>query len=256
MRIGNWIKAITLLLVINLAFYSTCFSQNFNLSVNQQPLSEILKNLSEKYEAKVAYDSELASKIVVSGNFAGTTLKELIEKIIVDSNLDLVVINEVLVIRPKRIVETEPEKEVKPPPPLEFRLLGIVRDEKTHERLPYATIAIAGTNRGTTSNSDGYFSIITQQGDSLNLIISYLGYKPTKILLVPKNQKEQIKVDLSSQETIIESAVIVKRQPDIVATESSPGMIRWNSNRNTDMPSMNGLDIAAPLQLLPGIVEG
>ena len=253
MSAGNWIKAITRLVIINLVFSSTCFAQNFNLSVNQQPLSEILKDLSEKHEAKIAYDSELASKIIVSGNFSGATLKELIEKIIVDSNLDLVIINEVLVIRPKRIVETEPEEKVKPPPPLEFKLLGVVRDEKTLERLPYATIAIAGTNRGTTTNSDGYFSIITQQADSLNLIISYLGYQPTKISLVPKNQKEQIKIDLTTQENVIETAVIVKHQPDIVATESSPGMIRWNSNRNTDMPSMNGLDIAAPLQLLPGI---
>ena len=93
MRAGNWIKAITPFVIINLVFSSTCFAQNFNLLVNQQPLSEILKELSEKHEAKIAYDSELASKIIVSGNFSGATLKELIEKIIVDSNLDLVVIN-------------------------------------------------------------------------------------------------------------------------------------------------------------------
>ena len=48
-------------------------------------------------------------------------------------------------------------------------------------------------------------------------------------------------------------SIITQRQPDIVTTDPTPGLFRWNSNRNTDIPSLNGLDIAAPLQLLPGL---
>lgn len=252
MRIVQQPKKTILLLFI--AFQSlSANSQEILVIADNKPLAEVLIYLSEKYNSKIAYDSELASKILVTGKFSASNVYDIVSQVLATTTLEAIMINEVIVIRPKKIEQILPVPKTEPPPPVDFRISGVVRDGKSLELLPYANVIIAGTASGTSTNSDGFFSITTQEPDSLRLIISHLGYNPKNISISPSKQTGRVVVELSLQDVVIEDAVIVKRQPDIVATESTPGLLRWNSNRNTDLPSMNGLDIAAPLQLLPGI---
>jgi hypothetical protein len=54
---------------------------------------------------------------------------------------------------------------------------GYIKDFETKEPLPYVTVALRGTVKGTASDENGYFSLKTAS-DSLTLSVSYTGYEP------------------------------------------------------------------------------
>jgi hypothetical protein len=57
-----------------------------------------------------------------------------------------------------------------------IRVEGYVKDSETMEALPYVTVALRGTTRGTATDSRGYFSLQADT-DSLTLSVSYVGYE-------------------------------------------------------------------------------
>ena len=57
-------------------------------------------------------------------------------------------------------------------------LTGRVIDSRTGKPLPYATIALYGTNLGSIANQEGEFSFkIPGELSDPMLVISYMGYK-------------------------------------------------------------------------------
>jgi ferric enterobactin receptor len=245
-------KLLSSVLLFSLFVNNTLFAQGVTIKISNQPLSEVLEKISKDYEVKVAYDSDLASGVIVSGNFVNSTLEQVIRELILGKPLELLIINDVYVVRPISVVDKEME-EVVVIQPVEHKILGLVLDKATGEHLPYATVSVLGTSTGVSANADGYFTLFTKQSDSLTLRVSFLGFIPKDIRVHPPSLMNKLDVYLDQQQMLITEAILTRRQPDIVTTDPAPGMLRWNSNRNTDIPSLNGLDIAAPLQLLPGI---
>lgn len=242
------------LLILHFALSTvTLFAQNVSFTAHNEPLSAVLQKLSTEYDAKIAFDGDLASKIIVSGKFTNVPITTAIAQLLQDTMLEVILIGDVIVIRPRIAVAGEELPEPIPPPPVEYRISGIIRDYATREHLPYATVAFPGTSQGVSANVDGYFTLFSKETDSVTLQFSYIGYTPKVLTVHPPTQSGQLIVELNTMEIFIPDAIISQRQPDMVTTEPIPGLFRWNSNRNTDIPSLNGLDIAAPLQLLPGI---
>ena len=50
---------------------------------------------------------------------------------------------------------------------------GVVKGEDNQERLPFADIIIKGTNTGTSTNVDGYFSLIDLPDTAMTLQVLY-----------------------------------------------------------------------------------
>ncbi len=76
---------------------------------------------------------------------------------------------------------------------------GKVKDRKTGEPIPGATIIIDRTNKETQTDFDGKYSIIAKSNDTL--VFSFFGMKTQKIRV----DKEEINVELSESETLKES---------------------------------------------------
>lgn len=243
--------------IIPLLFFAivgsySLFAQTITLRVDNKPLAAIFEQISNEFDVKIAYDSDLASQLMVSGSFVNSTIEQVVRGLIHGKPLELTIINNVYVVRPVSKAKEEIKEEVVITPK-EYKIFGLVLDKATREHLPYATVSIDGTSTGVSANADGYFTLFTKQTDSLTLTVSFLGFVPKKIRIYPPLHDRPLEVLLEQQQMTITEAVLTYRQPDIVTTDPTPGMFRWNSNRNTDIPSLNGLDIAAPLQLLPGI---
>jgi hypothetical protein len=62
----------------------------------------------------------------------------------------------------------------------DFTLSGYLRDASTGEELLYATVSVAGTSQGVTTNLYGFFSLTLPKG-SYQINFSYVGYE-TKTL--------------------------------------------------------------------------
>jgi len=115
----------------------------------------------------------------------------------------------------------------------EFVLRGIVLDEKK-QSLPFASISIANTNKGTTANEKGEFELKLIQG-KYKIIVYYLGYK-----------KKEIDVNLSSNqklEIILIPEEITLAQVDVKANEDPAytvirNAIKTRKKHNEEITSM------------------
>lgn len=84
---------------------------------------------------------------------------------------------------------------------------GYVRDAQTQEVLPFVNIYFLGTQTGNTTDIKGFYEVNTSKAAD-TLVISYIGYKHTKIPIKP-NQVNEINV-LLEQDIIALNEVIVR----------------------------------------------
>ena len=251
MTIG--LKHLIVALSITLLGYHSLFGQTrISEKFDNEPLVKVLEKLSKNYKIKFAYDNTALGSTLVSGEYRNITIEDALNEILKPTLFDFILINNVYIIK-QRVVEANNEPKVKPKV-VKYKLLGVVKEKGTGENLPYATIAVEETNKGTSANSDGYFSLASSKSDSMILKVSYLGFKPAFVKLPPLNNDEAITIELErNSATITDVVVTVKKQNELMAVENSPGVIQWNSKKNSDLPSLSNLDVVAPLQLLPGI---
>lgn len=80
---------------------------------------------------------------------------------------------------------------------------GIVVDSATFAPLPYVTIQVKGTYRGTTTDAKGKFSVQASRTDTL--VFSMIGYKPIEFELI---DWEESVVRLTEQPTYLKSITI------------------------------------------------
>ncbi len=70
---------------------------------------------------------------------------------------------------------------------------GTIKDAKTGEQLAFATITNVNSNRGTISNSDGYFEFRTAICP-LTIEVSYIGYSSSQLKLTNEMQHRSIEI--------------------------------------------------------------
>jgi hypothetical protein len=76
---------------------------------------------------------------------------------------------------------------------------GVVISGDNQERLPFSDIIIKGTNQGTSTNVDGFFSLIDVPEDSLILQIFYVGYSTKELRIEAGNlDVKNLKIELQS----------------------------------------------------------
>jgi hypothetical protein len=93
-------------------------------------------------------------------------------------------------------------------------LTGVVMDADQQKPLPYVSIQLNNTLYGTASDSNGYFSIFVNAGDTLRF--SSIGYR-TAYFVMPYNVTENrySLIQLLRQETVLLSEVVVFPWPTI-----------------------------------------
>ena len=94
------------------------------------------------------------------------------------------------------------------------RLTGVVLDADSRSAVPYATIRIAGTQYGTSSDNTGYFSEFINPGDTL--IFSSIGYQDAAFIMPYTVSSETYSlVQLMRKETVLLDEVIVFPWPTL-----------------------------------------
>ena len=93
----------------------------------------------------------------------------------------------------------------------EWEVIGTVLDSESKAPLPYASILLSGTNKGTVSNLDGEFTFKLGQG-KYSLIVRYVGYRSDSIFIsVP--QTGNILVRLNKQPVLLPEILITSKDP-------------------------------------------
>lgn len=88
------------------------------------------------------------------------------------------------------------------------KIKGIIYDSNTHELLPFVSIWIKGTTKGTTCNENGEFDLTADISDKSVIVFSYLGYKNKEVLYSTVKNQNIIKVYMTEETLEIEEIVV------------------------------------------------
>ena len=141
-----------------------------------------------------------------------------------------------------------------PPQAYNFTLSGTVRDEKTGETLPYATVKLISVANGTATNADGYFTLFNVPTDTSTLAVQYIGYKKAKVFLTPLTAKNNLNILMDANSRNLSTVTITANHSEIMNTDNpTPGLIEMSAKEISKMPNLGEPDVMRSLQLMPGV---
>lgn len=135
-----------------------------------------------------------------------------------------------------------------------FTLSGYIKEKGSQETLPGASIYAATLKEGTTSNNYGFYSI-TLPTDSVDLVFSYIGYKPRvyRVMLSAHLKLDIILENISDLGEVIVSAQASERISDDIQMSK----IDLPVEQIKELPALLGeKDVLKAIQLLPGVQKG
>lgn len=226
-------------------------AQNILLTENFEnvTLEKVLKKIRSHYKVKIAYDDQLVEKIIVNQNLDKIPLDEAFRRILFNTDLTYQLLNGKVLIVPRPFEATNNTA----PSRFNFNVSGVIKDDETGETLPNATIHIVGTNAGTISNTDGFFTIIHVPNDTCTLTVNYLGYVSKKIPLKEVADLSRLAITLRSDRKILDVVVITDQYESTMAITEEISKTAFDPKSLTSLPSLGGHDIFRTLQLLPGV---
>jgi ferric enterobactin receptor len=150
---------------------------------------------------------------------------------------------------------SEPEKIYFGPPEAKYyTLTGSVSDLSTGEPLPFASIQVKGTTLGTTTNADGYFTLLKVPTDTSTLVVQYVGYERTPVFLTPMLPKTNLNISLKPHSQTLGEVRVTAYKDDIVfVRKAEVSTIKLSPLKMEKLPSIGEKDIMRSFQLMPGI---
>lgn len=105
---------------------------------------------------------------------------------------------------------------------------GTIRDARTQEPLPFANLVIMGTRLGASSNIDGYFYLSNIKRDSLDVVVSYIGYQTYRTRLYFRGESHEVlriylrPKTIGLQEVLVEDSLLLQVRPEPGLKETPP----------------------------------
>ena len=160
---------------------NSVLDSTFTFSAGIVTTGDALTLISKRTLYNFSYDSRLIDTgKETEMNFTGTALRKVLNMVLQNDSLIFSVIDKYIIIsRPKAILS--PPTESHPLTEPEF-ITGVITDAETNESLPFATIALKNSGRGTVSNENGEFGLKIMPGlTDDTLLVSYLGYQRSEM---------------------------------------------------------------------------
>jgi ferric enterobactin receptor len=151
--------------------------------------------------------------------------------------------------------EVKPQKTYfGPPMALNYTLTGAIKDKTTGEALPFANIQVKGTTIGTSSNNDGYFTLVKVPADTNTLIIQYVGYEKTEVFLNPQIQKKNFIIEIKPNTQSLQGIIVTAHRDDVsISAKEDISTIKLTPKKLEQLPGIGERDIMRSLQLMPGV---
>lgn len=129
---------------------------------------------------------------------------------------------------------------------------GYVTDKTSGETLISANVAVLETNRGTASNTLGYYSIPNLKPGTYTLACSYIGYQLFKQTIELK-QGENLQLNIELQPNILSGQEIIVTSTRLEEEKKSIGTAEINTELIKSLPKVFEADVFRSIQLLPGV---
>ncbi|MBT1704611.1 TonB-dependent receptor [Chryseosolibacter indicus] len=176
------------------------YAVEMHLKVSNAPLHEIFKSIEDRTEFRFTYSSKninLARLVTIEKDY--NTLGKLLDFLALEASLEFKQLNTNILV--KSVVNSRRTA-------AQGTISGRVTDGHTKEVLPGATIYIAGTTIGTTSDVNGEYLLRASEGE-YQVEVSYIGYKKFEgSALINSNQNSVLNISLISDATELKDVTI------------------------------------------------
>ena len=224
-----WIKIMKMSLtqiVFAISFVSMCYSSvanaqdflktNISISLEGKSLKTILSKLEKEANVKFIYSSEvIQSDRITSIKAKNQALAEVLEAFLGPLHVSFRGINDGIVLSLKEVDAAQTLESKRAPKEIaiaaENTVKGKVTDEKG-ENLPGVNITVKGSQRGTSTNSNGEYSIAVAD-DKAVLVFSFVGYESQEVRVGNRvNLNLTLKVDNKALEEVVVTALGISRE--------------------------------------------
>lgn len=205
-------------------------SKTIVLSVNHERMSSVFKKLEKASGYKFSYVYDDLAPFRVTANIRTTDIHEAVKAVIGTYPVGYRVQGKKVIVSLKETKQTTSPQGAKK----RYTVKGRVTDENGDGMIS-ATVMIHGTTQGTTTDTDGHYSIEVRPNDILD--VSYLGFN-TEQVAVKGREVVNIKLE-PSRETLEETTVVAygnQRQKSVVGAVSSIRPMDLKSS-NSDLTS-------------------
>jgi ferric enterobactin receptor len=226
-------------------------NQVINETFMEKSPRTILNELATKARIQIEIKGgELPTKIQYY-SFKDITIKEAIEKLLSDHNLHHAFVDNTLLIDSKPIDLAQYTTVGK----TNFILSGKIVDKANAEALPYATVGIKGFIKGTTTNADGFFTLLNIPTDTGTLVVQYVGYQTIEVPIKSIINQSPLVITLKVSEQILEEVIVTANNLDnqMISANEKISQISISPAALKSLPSMGEQDIFRSIQLLPGV---
>jgi len=133
---------------------------------------------------------------------------------------------------------------------------GRIFDVNSGETLPYTTIAVPGTSKGSISNIDGHFTLLDVPSDTTTIVVQFLGYETKYVKLNPEIASKEIDIYIRPVDYRIEEVMVVGEEKKLVKVAEKTSQISLRPAQIEMIPNLGEKDIFRTLQLMPGVSSG
>ena len=136
-----------------------------------------------------------------------------------------------------------------------YTISGYVREAVSRETLIGVNIYLSDRKTGTVTNTYGFFSLTLPAADSLELIVSYVGFTP-EIVKVSFRKNTELNIDLKPSIILNEVEVSASRK-EKQSESVRMSTVNLQVAQIKNIPSLLGeKDVMKVLQLMPGVQKG
>lgn len=193
------LRSFTLLCVISLVFSGYITAQNVTLNAKNTPLKSVLKEITSQTGFEFAYSDALkVNDIRVDVNVKNQDFRTFLNTFFPALGISYKIVDKMVslsVMVQKQSVPRQPKIKIK----------GKVVDDKG-EPLPGVYISVLDTKEGTTTDTDGNYSLDADTGQKLQF--SFIGFKP-QVMSVTRNIKGFANVVMQEEAIVLEEAVVI-----------------------------------------------
>jgi hypothetical protein len=234
------ITFLLLFLCVKIFAQQDILDKTIELQQSNHKLSELIIFIEGRYDVKFAFDAQiLSSNKSCEFQELSMDLQSLLSKVCAEFNLSYKLLN-------GQIILTQNSKSKK------VSLSGYVWDSKTGESLPGATIYLAESNLGTSSNNYGFYSLTVPKG-KYDILFTFVGYSPKKVD-VELHQNEFISVKIDELNAEIEEVKVVGERDDSKTHQFEAGKVKLTMKDIAALPAYLGeVDVLKGFQHLPGV---
>lgn len=214
------------------------------LGANEERLSAVLNRLMRQTDFSFVFPRKVNEYTSVNLPYGRHTIKEVLDVVLQKTDLSYEVKDNTVVIYVK---EEDKATSIYAPmlPPLIFSVIGTVLDGVTQQPLPGVNILIKGTAHGTSSDSNGKYTIDVNERDVL--VFSFIGFKTFETIV---NGHTAIDVLLESDALALQEVTVSAGYYTTTDLKKTGSIVKISAKDIENQP------VTSPLMALQGRMPG